>query len=65
MIGSTQEDNHRFVPIGLLVEGFKSRNRLHQLHGFHTKCMSKSDDVEQTDIAFAALDSSDIVSVQV
>lgn len=52
-------------PIALPVENFKSRDRLHQLHGFHTKCMSKSDDVEQANVAFAALDSPDIVSVQV
>jgi len=41
----------------------RSRNRLHELHGFHTKGMRKSNDVEQADVAFAALDSPDIVSV--
>src|ERR1039458_7027884 len=49
----------------LPIEGLKSRDRLHQLCGLHPECMSKSDDVEQADVAFAALDSPDIVSVQV
>lgn len=53
------------MPIGLSVEGFKSRDRFHQLHGRHTKCVSESNDVEQADVAFATLDSPDIVSMQV
>jgi hypothetical protein len=44
---------------------FKSRDGFHQLHGRHTKSVSKSDDVEQANVAFAAFDSSDIISVQV
>ena len=47
------------------IEGLESRDRLHQLRGLHPKCMSKSDDVEQSDVAFAALNPPDIVSVQV
>src|ERR1019366_3553104 len=45
--------------------GPSSLDRLKKTHGFHTKCVSKLDDVEQADVAFAALDASDIVTMQV
>ena len=48
-----------------LSRGFRSRDRFHQLHGLDTKCVSKLHDIEQADIAFAALDSPNIISVQV
>ena len=43
----------------------RSRDRLKKLNWFHLQGVRQCDDVDQPDIAFTALDSTDIVSMQV
>jgi len=42
-----------------------SRDWLHKDRRFHAQCVRQLDDVDQTDIALTALDSADVVSVEV
>lgn len=42
-----------------------SRNRFDQLCGFHLERVCKLHDIQQSDVALAALDSTDVVSMQV
>ena len=46
-------------------EGACSRDRLKKLDRFHPQCMRQFDDVDEADVAFAPLDSTDVVSMQV
>jgi hypothetical protein len=41
----------------------RSRDRLKKLSWFHPQCVRQFDDVDQPDVAFASLDSTDIVSM--
>ena len=43
----------------------RSRDRLKKLNWLHFQCVSQLDNVDQPDVAFAALDSTDVVSMQV
>ena len=42
-----------------------SRDLFNELHGLYTKRVSKLDNIEQADIAFPTLNSSNIVSMQI
>ena len=43
----------------------RSRDRLKKLNWFHLQRVRQCDDVDQPDVAFASLDSTDIVSMQI
>ena len=41
------------------------RNRFHQLHGLYTEGVRQRDNVEQSDVAFATLNATDVVPMKV
>ena len=45
--------------------GADSRDRFKKRNGPNAECVRQFDDVDQTDIPFAAFDSADVISVQV
>jgi len=47
------------------IKRLRSRDRFNELNWFHPQRVRQFDDVDQPDVAFASLDSTDIVSMQV
>ena len=58
---------HSFDPniTSSAISGLLLWDRLHQIRRFHAQSVRQFDDVEQADVAFAALDSADVVAMQV
>ena len=48
---------------GPLLRG--SGDRVQKIHGAYAQRMRQLDDIEQTDVAFAPLDSADVIAMQI